>query len=137
MFFANWQSIIEAGEEIQALRLHSPAMQALHHSATLKHKLLQKRKLQLFKLIIVTILIYGLTERVQSQMQVSEMSFFCKIKWNYNVSQSLQESLNIEMLLLRIERSQYRWFGHVSRMLQELLSKQTLYAKVNGRKPVR
>ena len=42
-----------------------------------------------------------------------------------------QESLNIESLLLRIERSQFRWFNHVSRMPQEWLFKQILYAEVN------
>ena len=43
---------------------------------------------------------------------------------------------NIEPLLLRIERSQLRWFGHVSRMPQERLPKQALHAKANGRRPV-
>ena len=38
--------------------------------------------------------------------------------------------------LLRIERSQLRWFGQVSRMLQERLPKQALLAKANGRRPV-
>ena len=32
--------------------------------------------------------------------------------------------------------SQLRWFGHVSRMPQKWLSKQTLNAKVNGKRPV-
>ena len=46
---------------------------------------------------------------------------------------AIRESLDIESLLFRIERSQHRWFGRVSRMLQERLPKQTLYAKVSGR----
>ena len=29
---------------------------------------------------------------------------------------------------------QFRWFGHESRMSQERFPKQTLYAKVNGKK---
>ena len=45
---------------------------------------------------------------------------------------AIRESLDIESLPLRIERSQLRWFGHVSRTPQERLSKQTLYAKVRG-----
>ena len=48
----------------------------------------------------------------------------------------IRKSLNIEPLLLRIERSQLRWFGHVSRMLQKRLPKQALLAKANGRRPV-
>ena len=36
----------------------------------------------------------------------------------------------------RIERSQLRWFGHVSRMPHEWLLRQTLYAEVTGKRPV-
>ena len=39
---------------------------------------------------------------------------------------------NIEPLLLRIERSQLRWFGHVGRMPQGSLPKQALLVKENG-----
>ena len=51
-------------------------------------------------------------------------------------SSEIRKSLNIEPLLLRIERSQLRWFGHVSRMPQERLPKLALHAKANGRRPV-
>ena len=34
------------------------------------------------------------------------------------------------------ELKDLRWFGHVSRMPQERLSKQALLAKANGRRPV-
>ena len=44
--------------------------------------------------------------------------------------------VNGELLLLRIERSQLRWFGYVSRMPQERLSKQALSVICNGRRPV-
>ena len=46
------------------------------------------------------------------------------------------KSGNIEPLLLRIERSQLRWFGRVSKMPLERLFKQTLLAKANGRRSV-
>ena len=46
-----------------------------------------------------------------------------------NTGSEIRKSLNIEPLLLRIERSQLRWFGHVSRMPQERLPKQALLAK--------
>ena len=44
--------------------------------------------------------------------------------------------LDVESLLLRIERSQLRWFGHVSKMPQERLPKQALSAISNGKRPV-
>ena len=68
------------------------------------------------------------------------MRFLRKIEgvtlFNKEHSSEIQKSLNIEPLLLRIERSQLRWFGHVSRMPQERLPKQALLAKANGRRPV-
>ena len=52
----------------------------------------------------------------------------------YNTA--IRESFNIGSLLLLIERSQLRWFGHLSRMPQEQLLKQTLCTKVNGKRVV-
>ena len=49
---------------------------------------------------------------------------------------AIRESLDIESLLLQIERSQLRWFGRVSRMPLERLPKQTVYRKVSGKRPV-
>ena len=61
-----------------------------------------------------------MTERVRSQVQASEMRFLRRINgitlFNKVRSSETRKSLNIEPLLLRIERSQLRWFGHVSRM---------------------
>ena len=51
-------------------------------------------------------------------------------------SSEIRKSLKIEPLLLRIERSQLRWFGYVGRMPQERLPKQALLAKAKGRRPV-
>jgi len=39
--------------------------------------------------------------------------------------------------LLGIETSQLRWFGHVTRMLQERLARQVLVATPNGEQPGR
>ena len=81
-----------------------------------------------------------MTERVQSQVQASEMRFLRRIEgvtlFNKVRSSETRKSLNIEPLLLRIERSQLRWFGHVSRMPQERFPKQALLVKANGRRPV-
>ena len=73
-------------------------------------------------------------------MQASEMRFLRKIKgvtmFDKHRNTEIRKSLDIESLLLRIESSQFRWFGHVSRILDERLPKQTLYAKVSGKRPV-
>ena len=104
-----------------------------------------KAKLSIFKAVFVPILTYGheswvMTERMRSQVQASEMRFLRRIEgvtlFNKVRSSEIRKSLNIEPLLLRIERSQLRWFGHVSRMPQERLPKQALHAKANGRRPV-
>ena len=81
-----------------------------------------------------------MTERMRSQVPASEMRFLRRIEevtlFNKVRSSEIRNSLNIEPLLLRIERSQLRWFGHVSRMSQERLHKQALLAKANRRRAV-
>ena len=124
-------------------------MRALHYLVVVKRELSKKAKLSIFETVFVPILTYGneswvMTERVRSQEQASEMRFLRRIEGvtlQYLTgcvlrSSEIQKSQNIEQLLLRIERSQLRWFGHVRRMLLERLPKQTLLAKANGRKPM-
>ena len=110
-------------------------MRALHNSVVMKQELSNKAKLSSFKTVFVPILTYGheswvITERVRSQVQVSEMGFLQRIEGVtlFNKMRSSETPL-----LLRIERSQLRWFGHVSRMPQERLPKQALHAKANGK----
>ena len=62
-------------------------------------------------------------------MQASEMNFFEKsMMFDKLCNTAIRESPNIESLLLRIERSQLRWLGHVSRMPQKRILKQTYIA---------
>ena len=123
----------------------SAVMRALHYSVVMKRELSKKAKLSIFKAVFVPILTYGheswvMTERMRSQVQASEVRFLRRIEgvtlFNIVRSSEIRKSLNIEPLLLRIERSQLRWFGYVSRMPQERLPKQALLAKTNGRRPV-
>ena len=124
----------------------SAEMRALHNSVVMKRELSKKTKLSIFKAVFVPILTYYgheswvMTERVRSQVQASEMSFLRRIdgvtSFNKVRSSEIRKSLNIEPLLLRIERSQLRWFGHVSRMPRKRLPKHALLAKANGKRPV-
>ena len=103
-------------------------MRALHDSVVMKRELSKKAKLSIFKAVFIPILTYGheswvMNKRMRSQVQASEMRFLRRIEgvtlFNKVRSSEIRKSLNIELLLLRIERSQLRWFGHVSRMPQE------------------
>ena len=85
------------------------------------------------------VMILIMIERVRSQVQKSEMRFFQRIKgvtlFNKVRSSEIQKYLNIEQLPLQIERSQFRWLGHVSRMPLERPPWQALLAKANGKRP--
>ena len=103
----------------------SAVMQALHYSVVMKPELSKKAKLSVFEAVFVPILTYGheswvMTKRMRSQVQASEMRFLRRIEgvtlFNKVHSSEIRKSLHNELLLLRIERSQLRWFGHVSRM---------------------
>ena len=77
---------------------------------------------------------------MRSQAQASEMRFLQIIeevtRFDKVRSSEIRKSLNIAPLLFQIKRSQFRWVGQVSRMPQERLPKQALFAKANGRRPV-
>ena len=111
----------------------------------MKRELSKKARVSIFKPVFVPILTYCheswvMTERVRTQVQASKMSFLRRIErdtlFNKVCSSEIRKSLNLEQLLLRIGRSQLRWFGHVSRTPQEKFPKQALHAKANGRRPV-
>ena len=116
-------------------RKASAVMRALHHTVVLKRQLSRKAKPSVFKSIFVPIITYGheswvMTEKMFAQMQASKTRFLRKIKvaimFDKLRNTAIRESLKIESLLLRIERSPLRWFAHASRMPQERLPKQTL-----------
>ena len=106
-------------------------MRQLHRSVVLKRELCTKAKLSIFKSVYVPVLTYGhecwiINEKVRS----AEMGFLRRISGLILLDQvksaDIRESLNIESLLLRLERSQLRWHGHVTRMSQERTTKKLL-----------
>jgi len=80
----------------------------------------------------------GNDERKRSQVETSEIRFLQRIERitlvNKTQSSEIRKSLNIDPLLLRIERLQLRWFGLVSRMPQKRLLKQALLAKIKRKR---
>ena len=74
-----------------------------------------------------------------SRVQAAEMGFLRRISGltllDKVKSEDIRESLDIELLLLRLERSHMRWYGHVTRMSQEKTAKKQLYSTPIGRRP--
>ena len=103
----------------------SAVMRALRQSVVDKRELSQKAKLSIYRSIYVPTLTYGhevwvVTERTRSRIQAAEMSFLRRVAGlslrDRVRSLDIRERLRVEPLLLRIERSQLRWFGHLVRM---------------------
>ena len=125
----------------------SAVMRAWHHLVVLKQELSKKENSRCFTLIFVPILTFShesglweMTEKVQSLMQAFEMRFLRKIKgftmYDKVRKTAIPESRLIKLLLLRIKRPQLIWFGHVAGMPPVRFPKQTLYAEMNGKRPV-
>ena len=111
-----------------SIRKASAVMRQLCQSVVLKRELCTRVRLSVFKSVFVPILTYGhgcwvMTERVRSRVQAAEMDFLRKVRGLsllYKVkSTDIRQSLNIEPLLLPIERPQLRWYDHVTRMSHE------------------
>ena len=107
----------------------------------MKRELTKNTKLSIFKTVFVPILTHcheGNDQNSAIAVQSYEIRFLRRIEgvtlFNKVVSSEIRKSLNIESLLLQIERIQLRWFGQVSRMPLERLSKQALLARANGKK---
>ena len=102
-------------------------VRALHYSVVTKRELSKTGKLSVFKTFFAPILTCGheswvMTEGVRSQVQASEMRFLRRIEgvtlfigfifhasFNKMRSSDIGKSLNMDPLLLRIERSQMIW----------------------------
>jgi len=80
-----------------------------------------------------------MTERILSQVQAAEMGFLRKVHGVTLRGQvrscEICRARIVEPLLFRIKRFQLCWFGHVSRMPHERLTRQVLLAKPTGKHP--
>uniref|UniRef100_A0A8C6M4A0 Reverse transcriptase domain-containing protein n=1 Tax=Nothobranchius furzeri TaxID=105023 RepID=A0A8C6M4A0_NOTFU len=103
----------------------SAVMRTLSRSVVGKRELSQKARLSIYRSIYVPILTYGhelwvMTESTRSRIKAVEMSFLRRVAGlslrDRVRSSDIREGLGVEPLLLRIERSQLRWFGHLVRM---------------------
>ncbi|KAI3359361.1 hypothetical protein L3Q82_002861 [Scortum barcoo] len=83
--------------------------------------------------------LWVMTERTRSRIQAAEMSFLRRVAGRSlrdRVRSSVtREELGVEPLLLRIERSQLRWLGHLFRMPPGRLPREVFQACPTGRRP--
>ncbi|XP_065817852.1 uncharacterized protein [Labrus bergylta] len=122
----------------------SAVMQALCRTVVAKRELSLKAKLSIYRSIYITTLTYGhelwvVTERMRSRIQAAEISFLRRVAGlslrDRVRSSDIQGELGVEPLLLRIERSQLRWFGHLLRMPPGRLPLEVFQARPTGRRP--
>ena len=108
-------------------------------------RLSQEAKLAVFKSLFRPILTYGheswiMTDRMRSRVQAAEMRFLRRIVGVTRIDRirntDIRETLQIEPLLLMVERQQLRWFGHVLRMPPERAVQRILMATTDERRPV-
>ena len=80
-----------------------------------------------------------MNEKVRSRVQAAEMGFLRRISGltllDKVKSADIRKSLNIESLLFRLERSQLRWYGHVTQMSQEKTATRLFCSTSIGRRP--
>uniref|UniRef100_A0A669C209 Reverse transcriptase domain-containing protein n=1 Tax=Oreochromis niloticus TaxID=8128 RepID=A0A669C209_ORENI len=119
-------------------------MRTLHRFVVVKRELSVKAKLSIYRSIYVPTLTYGhelwvVTERTRSRIQAAEMSFLRRVAGlslrDRVRSSAIREGLRVEPLLLHIERSQLRWFGHLTRMPPGRLLGEVFRACPTGRRP--
>ena len=118
---------------------------ALHYSVVVRQELSKKSKALNFRNSICpfspTVSLYVcehsvMTERVRSQVQAYKLRFLKKIKEVTLLIRctSLEIQKSPERLLLQIERSQLRWFGHVNKMPQDKRPNKLYLPKQMGKK---
>ncbi|KAL7836057.1 hypothetical protein SRHO_G00284040 [Serrasalmus rhombeus] len=122
----------------------SAVMRALYRSVVVKKELSHKARLSIYWSIYVPTLTYGhelwvMTERTRSRIQAAEMSFLRRVAGlslrDRVRSSVIREGLGVEPLLLHVERSQLRWFGHLVRMPPGRLPWEVSQASPLGRRP--
>ncbi|KAK0137883.1 putative RNA-directed DNA polymerase from transposon X-element [Merluccius polli] len=122
----------------------SAVMRTLRGSVVVKRELSRKAKLSIYQSIFVPALTYGhelwvVTQRTRSRVQAAEMSFLRRVAGlslrDRVRSLVIWEELGVDPILLRVERSQMRWLGHLVRMPPGRLPGEVFRARPTGRRP--
>ena len=119
-------------------------LHSIYRTVVTKRELSQKAKLSIYRSVFVPTLTYGhegwvMTERTRSRVQAAEMGFLRRVAGvslrDRVRSSVIREELGVEPLLLCVERSQLRWFGHLVRMPPGRLPREVFQARPAGRRP--
>ena len=119
-------------------------LRSLYCIVVTKRELSRKAKLSIYWSFFVPTLTYGyegwvMTERTRLRVQAAEMSFLRRVAGvslrDRVRSSVIRERLGLEPLLLCLERSQLRWFGHLVRMPTGRLPWEVFQARPVGRRP--
>ena len=119
-------------------------LSSLYRSVVMKRELSQKAKLSVYRSIFVPTLTYGhegwiMTDRTRSRIQAAEMRFLRRVAGlslrDRVRSSDIREGLKVESLLLRVERSQLRWVGHLNRMPSGRLPREVYQTGPTGKRP--
>ncbi|TWW62415.1 hypothetical protein D4764_04G0010620 [Takifugu flavidus] len=115
----------------------SAVMRVLNRTVMVKKELSWKAKLSIYQSIFVPDHELWVTER--SRVQAAEMSFLHRVAGlslrDRVRSSAIWEELRVELLLLRVERSQMRWLGHLVRMPPGRLPGEAFRACPSVRRP--
>ena len=131
----------EMGQRIGAA---GAVLRSLCRTIVMKRELSQKAKLSIYRSIFIPTLTYGhegwiMTKRTRSRIQVVKMDFLRKVAGvslrDRVRSSAIREGLGVEPLLICIERSQLRWFGHLVRMPPGRIPREVFQARPAGRRP--
>ncbi|KAK3517069.1 hypothetical protein QTP86_004180, partial [Hemibagrus guttatus] len=119
-------------------------MRSMYRSVVVKKELSRKAKLSIYQSIYAPTLTHGhelwvMTERVRSRIQAAKMSFLRRVAGRSlrdRVRSSVtREELGVEPLLLRIERGQLRWLGHLFWLPPGRLPGEVFRACPTGKRP--
>jgi hypothetical protein len=120
-------------------------LRELYRTIVTKKELSREAKLAVFRSMYIPTLTYGhenwvMTERMRSRVQAAEMRFLRRVAGVKRIDKvrnsAIRETLNVEPLLLKIEKSQLRWFGHVLRMPTDRLARRVYSSLPTGKRPV-
>lgn len=108
-----------------------------------KKEVSTQAKVSVYKTVFLPILTYSseswtLTTRLKSQIQAMEMRYLRKVigktRRDRVRNATVRRDLGVQPAIERITANQLRWYGHVTRMMEDRVAKTVYEARVEGRR---